>query len=118
MNTHTRATALTNTSTRVSHPCGHICPGGMFYDVIIRYRHRIALFCVPVTGVLVSAYNEDDLAGESWYTRFWFLYSDCAYNECANNELLNMYMNMHMNMYMNMHMNMHMNMYMNMKMGG
>ena len=67
-NTHAHATALTNTSTRVSHSCDHVCRVSMFYDVIIRCRHRIALFCVPITWC-ASAYNEDDLAWESLYTR-------------------------------------------------
>ena len=40
----------------------------MFYDVMTRYKHKIALFCVSVTWC-ASAYNEDGLEGESWYTR-------------------------------------------------
>ena len=55
---------LTNTSTRVSHTCDHICRVSMFYDVIIRYRKKIAFFGVPVTWC-ASAYNEDDVAGGS-----------------------------------------------------
>ena len=43
--------------------CDHICLVSMFYDVIIRYGHNIALLCVPITWYAI-AYNEDDLAGE------------------------------------------------------
>ena len=77
-NTNARDAALTNTSTRVIHTSHQICHVIMFYDVIIRYTHRIALF-----GVLAMwcAYNEDDLAGESWYPRCWCSERDCAYNE-------------------------------------
>ena len=71
-NTHTSATALINTSARVSRSCDHICLVNMFYDVVTRVRHKIALFCVPITWC-ASAYNIDDLAWESWYTRFWGL---------------------------------------------
>ena len=46
-----------------------------------------SLFGVPVTWC-ASAYNEDILAGESWYTRFWCLFRDNAYNKCACNEYL------------------------------
>ena len=69
-NTHASATPLTNTSTRVSHTCDHICHVGILYDTIIRHRREIALVCVFITW---CAYNEDDLAGKSWYTRFWCL---------------------------------------------
>ena len=41
----------------------------MFHDVVIRFRHKITLFYVPITWCS-NAYHEDDLAGESWYTRF------------------------------------------------
>ena len=36
----------------------------------------------------VIAYNEDDLAGESWYTENVCLQRECAYNECACDEYL------------------------------
>ena len=52
----------------------------MFYDVILRYRHKIEVFFVSITRCAI-AYNEDDVAGESWYTRFWFLWRDCANKE-------------------------------------
>ena len=59
----------------------------MYYDVITRYRHRIALF--PVLDrdmVCYFAYYEDDLAGESRCTRFW-----CQERDWADYEyLLNM----------------------------
>ena len=42
---------------------------------------------MPVTWCAI-AYNEDVLAGESWYTRFWCLERVCAYNERARNEYL------------------------------
>ena len=44
-NTHAQA----DTSTRVSHPCDLICQLNIFCDVIIRYRHKIALFCKLIT---------------------------------------------------------------------
>ena len=40
---------------------------------------------MPITWC-ASACNEDDLAGESWYTRFCCLRRDFAYNEWAYNE--------------------------------
>ena len=52
----------------------------------IRYRH-MCLFCVPVSWC-ASVYNEDDVAGESWYTEKVCLYRDYACNECACNEKL------------------------------
>ena len=52
----------------------------------IRYRH-IWLFCVPVLWC-ASAYIEDDLAGESWYTGKVCLYRDCACIKCACIEYL------------------------------
>ena len=52
----------------------------------IRDRH-IWLFCVPVSWC-ASAYNEDDLAGESWSTEKVCLYHDCTCNEYACNEKL------------------------------
>ena len=63
---------LSNASTRVSQTRDQICYFSMFDDVIIRFWHKIALFGVPITWC-ASAYNEEDLAGESWYTRFWCL---------------------------------------------
>ena len=57
----------------------------IFYDVIIRYGHKIVLFGVPVTW---CAYNENGLVGESRHTRFWCLQRDCACNECVYGEYL------------------------------
>ena len=57
----------------------------MLYDVMTRYGHKIALFCVHKTWC-ASAYNKDDLTKESRDTRFWCLERDCAYNEYAYNE--------------------------------
>ena len=71
-NTRARATALTNTSTRVSHTCDHICHVSMFYDVISRCKHIITFFGVPVTWC-ANAYNKENLAGDTWYARFWCL---------------------------------------------
>ena len=45
----------------------------------VLYRH-IWLFCVPVSWC-ANAYNEDDLAGESWYTEKVCMYRDRACNE-------------------------------------
>ena len=36
----------------------------------------------------VSAYSENDLAGESWYTEKVCLQHDCARGECASNKNL------------------------------
>ena len=47
------------------------CHVSIFYDVIIRYGHKMA-FSVPVT-FCASAQHEDDLAGRSGSTRFWSL---------------------------------------------
>ena len=41
------------------------------------------------------AHNEDDLAGESWYTENVCLSRACAYNECACNEYLLYYLKVH-----------------------
>ena len=41
------------------------------YDVMNRYRHRLALLSVPMTWCAsASASDEDDSAGESRFTRF------------------------------------------------
>lgn len=42
----------------------------MYHDVITYYTHKIALFWVLVTWC-ASAFNEDELAGESRFTRFY-----------------------------------------------
>ena len=86
-NEYTRTCHHTNTSTRVSHSSDHVCHVSMFHDVIIHCRHKIALFCVPITWC-ANAYNENDLARESWYTRFWCRWHDCVYNKCAYDEYL------------------------------
>ena len=52
-----------------------------FYDVITRCRLKIVLFGVRVTWC-VSAYNEDDLAGESRNMPFWCLQRGYAYIQC------------------------------------
>lgn len=58
MNTHARVAVVTNTSTRISHLCDHMCHGSMFYDITIRHGRHIALFGVSVTWY-ASAYNEE-----------------------------------------------------------
>ena len=47
-----------------------------------------SLLVVPVTWCNTNAYNEDDLAGESWYTENVCLLRDCANNACVCNEYL------------------------------
>lgn len=55
------------------------------YDIIYRYRHRIALSGVSVTWC-VSVYNEDYLVWESRYPRFWWLQHDFFFNKYACDE--------------------------------
>ena len=80
-------TAILNISTRVYHTCDHICHVSLFYDVIIHYKRNIALSCLPITRC-ANAYNEDDLVGVSWHTRFCCMYHDCAYTEFAGHGYL------------------------------
>ena len=43
----------------------------MFYDVIIRYRHKFALLCMPMMWCAIAC-NKDDLVWERRYTLFWY----------------------------------------------
>lgn len=54
---------------------------------MICYKHTTFLPLVPMTWC-ASVYNENDLVGESRYTRFLHLQRDCANNDCTFNEYL------------------------------
>ena len=58
----------------------------LVFDGLFRHsfvRNGFSLVSIPWCAI---AYSEDDLMGDSRYIRFWCLYRDRAYNECAWNE--------------------------------